>query len=851
MDLKNRFIIVGIGASAGGLEALGLFFQGLREPPGMAFVVVSHIGRDRPSELATLLSNFTTLSVLTVEDGMQIAPDQVYVSPPGVTMTMSGGRVKITHDGSDLARTKAIDVFFSSLAEDQGEYAAAIVLSGLDGDGTLGIKAMKERNGLTMAQTGKGPSPKFDSMPQSAIATGLVDLALPAQEMGPRLIEFARGMGALADLGPGSRRTRLDDIINKKAEICTILLDQLGHDFSGYKDATFARRVQRRCLFLNIALASEYVEKLRAEPAEAATLFRDLLINVTDFFRDADAFESLAKDVVPSLLENRTSQDALRVWVPGCATGEEVFSLAILLMEAIDGRESAPRLQVFATDIDERALDVARAGRYPASMMKEVSEERRKRFFVKDGEGYLITRAIREICIFSPHSVFRDPPFSRIDLVSCRNLLIYLGGDVQHQVLPIFHYSLRARGYLFLGLSENIGSHTELFEAVDRKNRIFRARGDKRAMPQLPFRLDRKPGYPASVPRSSSVSRLRREAEVQILERHAPQFVLVNTAGDIVYFSSDTGSFLQPSAGAPTRALIDLVRRGARVEVRSALRECMETWKPVRRTGLRIEVEPGRMLVHTITIEPLAKREGEEPLLLAVFHQTGEEVPGRFAETASQSAISDNLADVDAEMQDIRDRLQATIEEYETSMEELRSANEELVSLNEEQQSSNEELEASREELQSLNEELQTVNAELKMNIIELDAANEDLRHFFESTEVATVFLDSQLTIRNYTVPALEVFRMKPSDKGRALADLSTRIDYPNFEVDLQTCLLEGSSKSVEVPARDGGTYYRLLIRPFDKLRNSEAGLVVTATDITELVQLRNLSAGESDGSES
>ena len=318
--------------------------------------------------------------------------------------------------------------------------------------------------------------------------------------------------------------------------------------------------------------------------------------------------------------------------------------------------------------------------------------------------------------------MFRDPPFSRIDLVSCRNLLIYLGGDVQHQVLPIFHYSLRAHGYLFLGLSENIGSHSELFEAVDRKNRIFRARGEKQAMPQLPFRLDRKLGYPASAPRSSSVSRLRREAEAQILERHAPQFVLVNTAGEIVYFSSDTGSFLQPSAGAPTRALIDLVRKGARVEVRSALRECMETWKPVRRTDLKIEIEPRRALVHAITIEPLAKREGEEPLLLAVFHQTGEEVAGRLAESALLGA-GDDLADVDAEMRDIRDRLQATIEEYETSMEELRSANEELVSLNEEQQSSNEELEASREELQSLNEELQTVNAELKMSILELDAA--------------------------------------------------------------------------------------------------------------------------------
>ena len=837
MTERRRFLVVGIGASAGGLEALKLFFRDVGAVPGIAFVVVTHVVRNHGSSLVDILQRFTSLPVSAAREGQEIEADHVYVSLETDMLTISGGKFAFRDPGTEQARAKCIDVFFSSLAQDQGENAAAVVLSGLDGDGTLGLKAIKERNGLTLAQVGDG-SPKFDSMPQSAIATGLVDLAIPAEDMAQRLFAYARGMGVLAGDARQDGRIDLDELLALKPEICTILLERVGHDFVGYKDQTFTRRVHRRCVFLEMATAADYVVALRADPAEATALFRDLLINVTDFFRDADAFESLERDVLPALLEGRTAKDTIRVWVPGCATGEEVFSLAILLKEVTEKLSEAPRVQIFATDIDERALDVARAGRYPAPMMKGVSEERRRRFFTRDGEAFVIGREVRELCIFSAHSVFRDPPFSRVDLVSCRNLLIYLGADVQHQVMPIFHYSLRARGYLFLGLSENVGRHLELFEAVDRKNRIFRARGVRQPMPRLPFALDRNPGFPSSTPRSPGVARLRREAELQLLERHSPPFVLVDLAGDVVYFSANTGSFLQPSTGAPSRALTDLVRKGARMEVRSAVRQASETGRAARRTDLRVEVGPETDHTFAVTAEPLETHKDGDPLLLVVFQMSSSNRTTRMGEGWSDE-VRDDAASLDAELKDVRERLQATIEEYETSVEELRSSNEELVSMNEEYQSTNEELEASREEMHSLNEELQTVNAELKNNIGELDAAYEDLRHFFESTEAATVFLDSELTIRNYTLPALDFFRLKPSDKGRSLSDLAMRIDYPTFERDLRRCLAEESSQDKEVEALGGEQRYLLRIRPFDELKGDGRGLVVTATDVTELSKLR------------
>ncbi len=835
-DPRPRFLIVGVGASAGGVEALKLFFRGMPDAPGMAFVIVTHLSHGHKSSLEEIVQRFTSLPVQPAVHGTILSADAVYVMPEPLFLRIRRGRLEADDTPAAELGAKPIDFFFCSLAEDQGEYAAAIVLSGLDGDGSLGVKAIKERDGLTLAQTSDKSAPKFDSMPQSAIATGLVDLALPAEEMAGRLVEFARGMGALSDMSLDSGVPRAREILKSKEAIAAIIQGQLGHDFSGYKDETFARRVRRRSIFLNLQEVPDYLARLRADPTEVTALFRDLLISVTDFFRDADAFETLANEVVPAIMEGRSIKSTIRVWVPGCATGEEVFSIAILLREALDGVESPPKIQIFATDIDERALEVARAGRYPEPLLRSVSAERLKRFFVKEESAYVVSREIRELCIFSPHSVFRDPPFSRVDLISCRNLLIYLGADMQQQVLPIFHYSLRASGYLFLGLSENVSRHADLFEPVDRKNRIFRACGSLQPMPSLPFALDKKPGYPAFTAKRPGLATLRRDAEAQLLERHVPQYVVVSSIGDVVYFSADTGRYLQPAVGAPSRQLVDLARKGLRLEIRSALRSAFETGRPVRRENLSIDAGGDRVQLFTLEIEPFESSISDQALLLVTFQDVGPEQP-RGAIVVRSSSVDKEEALLDKELKDTRDKLQGTIEEYETALEELRSSNEELLSLNEEHQSANEELEASREEMQSLNEELQTVNSELKLNISELDAANDDLRHFFESTQTATVLLDSRLRISNFTPAAAELFRIQTSDRGRPLADLSMRLVFPGFEAVLKTILKGEATHQEDVPGKDGSSHYRVVIRPYDKLRGDEAGLVVTVTDITDLAR--------------
>jgi two-component system CheB/CheR fusion protein len=494
-DVTNRrqkFPIVGVGASAGGVEALEGFFQGVPPQPGLAFIVVTHLAPDRESLLHEIIARYTDLNVVVAEDGVEIRPNSVYVLPADAIISVAAGRLALRKSDSSRRERKPIDILFSSLAIEHGDYAASVVLSGGDGDGTLGTKAIKERGGLTMAQVADGHGPRHPSMPESAISAGFVDFALPANDMGAKLAEFAV---MLAESEAGDQA---DSHAETRAEICKILHDQVGHDFSGYKARTFFRRVQRRMQVTQLGSQAEYVQRLKEDPKEVVALFRDLLINVTNFFRDAEAFDKLRELVIPKLFEGRGATDTVRVWVPGCSTGEEVFSIAILLREHMDTLRAAPKVQLFATDIDDRALAVARAGRYPEALLDSVSDERRQRFFVPEGGSFVLTKDVRDLCIFSPHSVIRDPPFSRLDLVSCRNLLIYFGADIQDAVLPTFHYALRDGGYLFLGLSESVGKFAELFAAVDKKHRIFRSRENASIAPRLALtvRQHPSPGLP-------------------------------------------------------------------------------------------------------------------------------------------------------------------------------------------------------------------------------------------------------------------------------------------------------------------------------------------------------------------
>lgn len=837
------FPIVGIGASAGGVQALEGFFSGLPAQPGIACVIVTHLSPERESRLHEVLARYTDLTVCVAADGQPVEMHHVYVLPADAILGIEHGRLRITRPNAGQRERKPIDIFFSALAADQGERAAGVVLSGGDGDGTLGVKAIKERGGLTLAQVADGHGPSQPSMPNSAISTGLVDFAVPAEKMGEKLVDFARGLHLLDDLATQAEHgeeTRA--LAEARREIYAILRNQIGHDFSGYKPKTFLRRVQRRMQVAQLDTMEAYVERLRQEPQEVGALFRDLLISVTNFFRDPDAFEALATTVVPKLFEGRGADEVVRVWVPGCATGEEVFSLAILMREHMDTLTAIPRVQIFATDIDENALTVARAARYPGSLLDGVSPERRARFFVVDGGSYVLDKAVRDLCIFSPHSVIRDPPFSRIDLVSCRNLLIYLGAEAQNHAIPVFHYALRPEGHLFLGTSENIGQFSDLFASVEKKHRIFRRRSDGVSGVRLPLSLGPlRPGHAAepAAPRTAAGGlAIRQAVEMQVLERFAPPFVVVNRDGEVAYYSARTGRYLEAAAGMPTRLLLTMARKGLRLDLRAALREAVESGGPARREGVAVEDEDGRVQLVALTVEPLRDRGGGEPLFLVLFADEGptlsrEEAFGR-SQPASDGAAARRL---EQELRETRERLQSLIEEYETALEELKASNEELVSLNEELQSTNEEVESSKEEMQSVNEELHTVNLELGEKIEALDRASEDLQNLFDSTDVATVFLDRDLRIRSFTPAARRVFNLLPGDRGRPITDLSSRFAVPELGRDIAAVFAGGEPIERRLDHDAAQTHYLVRLAPYRSGDQQVAGVVVTFVDVTSLTR--------------
>jgi two-component system CheB/CheR fusion protein len=839
--VTTPFPMVGIGASAGGVEALEGLFRGLPDDTGCGFIIVTHLSPERRSLLPEIVANYTAMPVHTAEDGAQVRPNEVHVLPADALLDIEGGRLRVRKPAGARRERHPIDVFFAALAKDQAEYAAGVVLSGGDADGTLGIKAIKERGGLTLAQSSNGHGPQHPSMPQSAIASGMVDLALPVEEMGPHLADFARSFEALEAMATaaGRRAGGPHPVRQAREEICAILLNQVGHDFSGYKEKTFLRRVQRRMQVHRVDALEDYVEVLRQDPKEVVALFRDLLINVTTFFRDAEAFKALERVVIPKLFEGRGADDVVRVWVPGCATGEEVFSIAILLCEYMETLSAVPRVQIFATDIDEPALASARAGRYPEALLEGVSPERRKRFFIEQDGSFLLTKEVRDLCVFSPHSVIRDPPFSRLDLVSCRNLLIYFGPDVQAQVIPTFHYALRPGGYLFLGISENVSQFSDLFTPVDKKHRVFRSRDDIVPEVRLPLILSglRSAPFQGSrdpARRTLAGLALRHAVEARVLERFAPAHVVVNRDGDVIHYSARTGRYLEATPGAPTRQLLAMARRGLRLDLRTVLREAIESDRRVTRDGVAVEAEDGLVQRVNLVVEPLGDGSADERTFLVMFMDVGPPLSGNEADRPA-AAADETALQLERELRDTRERLQSLIEEYETAVEELKSSNEELVSVNEELQSTNEELEASKEELQSLNEELQTVNAELGGKVEQLDRANSDLTNLFESTRVATVFLDRDLVIRNYTPSVSQVFNIRPTDRGRPLTDLVSRVSLPTLAEDVRSVFSSGKLLERTIDHDQGQTHYLLRLVPYRDGDGRIEGVVLTFVDVTTL----------------
>ncbi len=828
-------LIVGIGASAGGIPALEGFFRAL-EPDcgpdcGMAFVIVTHLSPDRKSLLQQIVLRYTKMPVLSAADGQRVEPEHVYVMPEGKFITIRDGILRLHPDDPANRERKPVDVFFGALGEDQGERAVGIVMSGGDSDGTLGVKIIKEHGGITIGQGRDGSAPVNASMPESARAAGGIDFVDSVERMPARLLQIRRGLDT-------PKPFEIETTRQVQEEIAQILRSRTGRDFSGYKSKTFMRRVARRMKVVQIAEPQDYLQRLREDANEVSDLFRDLLINVTGFFRDPEAFDALRDQVLGPLFDGRGADETIRIWVPGCATGEEVYSLGILLQETIDDLAHPPRVQIFATDIDEEALGVARAGRYPEPLLSGVGPERRKRFFHSDGAALVICKEVRDMCIFSPHSVIGDPPFSRMDLVSCRNLLIYMGSALQDQVIPTFHYALKPGGYLFLGSAEGVSRHAHLFGAVDMKNRIFQSRGHDAMPRRLPMSVDglALKHYSSIGTRrtaSSSDRPLRKLVEAQVLERHAPAHVVVTAEGEITFHSSNTGRYLEAPRGAPNRDLIDTARRELRIDLRAALRQAQKSLRPATRQVMMLENEGHDGFLVEIVVEPLESSLSNEPLFLVLFKYLSEAQP--LLEQIEAAAPDEGQEAVERELRELRERLQSTIEEYETALEELKSSIEELVSVNEEAQSTNEELEASKEEMRSLNEELTTINAELTTSVEELDRANSDLQNLYAATEIATIFMDGQLVIRNFTPAASAFFNLRASDVGRPLTDLAGRLAFPELEARVREVFGTGEGYEHRLSPPDGDQHYLMRLMPYRDHSEGIGGVVVTIVEVSFL----------------
>lgn len=837
--VDGDLFVVGIGASAGGVEALSQFFAHVPENINAAFLVVTHLGPHRESHLSEILGRLTRLRVMNASDGEAIAAGHVYVLPADAILTVSDRRLVLSPVSIEHRERNPIDICFASLAREYRDSAVGIVLSGAGIDGTLGVKAIKEEGGFTIAQAHADGRPQYVGMPENAIGSGFIDVSLPVDRMGAELDEYIRRAATLSELRGESEIQNVAEARNRAlADIYEVLRKRVGHDFENYKEKTFIRRIQRRMQVLQLGQIDEYSALLRASADEAGSLFRDLLIGVTSFFRDTEAFNAIAEHVIPRLFEAARPTDTIRIWVPGCATGEEAYSMAILLREHMSTVSDPPKVQVFATDIDENALAVARTGRYPAALLEHMSKERLDRFFRAEPAAYVVTKELRDVCIFSLHSVIRDPPFSRMDFVSCRNLLIYFNSDLQDNVLPIIHYALKPNGFLFLGPAENISRHGDLFAAVDKKHRIFQRRSSVGSSSRVPIWVPK--GRGSSSPRAATDSPVQKDQQVRaliesrVVENFAPAHIVVDADGDILFYSARTGKYLEPQPGTPSRQLLSMARRGLRLELRAALREAVETRQQIVRERLEIEIDD-RVQAVRLTIDPLPNG-GVDQLFLVVFTDLGPPL-GRdeIANFRPMTAQSDQFH-LEQELRETRERLQATIEEYETALEELKSGNEELVSVNEELQSTNEELETSKEELQSVNEELHTVNLELAERIEELHRANADMHNLFDSTQIATVFLDRHMLIRSYTPAVSSIFNLIASDRGRPITDIAHTLEAVDLQRDIQQVVAERKPLERPVKQRNGRIFHLMRILPYRTAHHEIDGTLITFVNISAVV---------------
>jgi two-component system CheB/CheR fusion protein len=855
---------VGIGASAGGLAAIEAFFSGMPADadPGMAFVLVQHLDPNHKSLLTELIRRYTRMQVFEVVDGIQVQPNCVYIIPPNRDMAFLNGSLQLLEPIAPRGHRLPIDFLFRSLAQDQQERAIGIVLSGTGSDGTLGVRAIKANGGMVMVQ--RPSSSEFDGMPTSALATGLIDFELPPADMASQLMAYvAHAFGK----PPQTAGKTAPDHQNTMKKIFVLLRAQTGHDFSQYKPSTIHRRIERRMAVHQIETMDSYVKYLQQAPVEVQALFNDLLIGVTNFFRDPDAFAALETSVIPRLFEGKMVGAAVRVWCAGCSTGEEAYSIAILLQERLEALKASYKVQLFATDIDSRAIAVARAGTYPAGIADAITPERLARYFTLEpgGSTYRVHKGIRDMLVFSEQDVIKDPPFSKLDLISCRNLMIYLGADLQKRLISLFHYAIQPGGFLFLGTSETTGERGDLFVVQDRKAKLYQRKEDfqgaqraalDRFLPPLadielrPTARPDKVTGPAKLP-------LRELTEQALLQQLAPVAALVNGRGDILYLHGRTGLYLEPAPGeAGINNILKMAREGLRHALMTALHKAAGKKEAVRVDGLRVKddghvtrVNLSVCLVVNGSSKPL-----ESPLFLVILEKVIDTSSSRTSILAAPQEQADagtsqpdgqaldvaaQIADLNEELKTKEEYLLAAKEELETSNEELKSSNEEMQSINEELQSSNEELETSKEEMQSINEELSTVNTELQTKVADLSRANNDMNNLLAGTGIATIFVDHSLRILRFTPAAAHIINLIASDTGRPIAHIvSNLVDYSSLVADLHEVLKTLVPKEVEVLTTDSRSY-TLRILPYRTLDNVIEGAVITFTEVTEVRRVR------------
>lgn len=825
--------VVAIGGSAGGLEAFERFFAGIPPNTGMAFVVIQHLDPAHETLMPELLQRSIAMPVREIEDGMVVEPDSIYVIPSNADLSISDGRLHLSKPAQAHGHRLPIDTFFQSLAAEFGDRSIAVIVSGMGTDGTQGLKAVKEASGVVLVES--PDSAKFDGMPRSAVGTGQVDYVAGIDDLPKELIAYVNHVPRLREKMPKSD----DHQPGTLQRILRLLAARTGHDFSLYKKSTLYRRIEKRASLHQINGISEYASYIEQNADEVDALFRELLIGVTRFFRDPWAFEYLQNEIIPDLVRNAEQGGWIRVWVPACSTGEEAYSLAILLRECLDRLrpDAEIKIQVFATDIDERAIEVARKGLYPANIEADVSGERLQAFFVQSNDGYVIKKRIRETVVFALQDLTADPPFTKMDMVSCRNLLIYFSSELQRRVLPIFHYALNKNGILFLGTAEGIAGFDELFATVDSKCKVFR-RKDTATAPErrvdIPFRPPFVETPNLENPEREATVDVKEALQQTLLERYAPPSVVVTADGDIILVRGKTGKYLELAEGMANWNINAMAREGLRLELPGAIHRAAAHKGVVALRGLSIETDGNYQKVD-VTVSPLPQPDGASESLVVTFEDV---TPPETADTVAESP-NETIAELERELAYTKERLQTTLEEMDSASEELKSANEELQSTNEELQSTNEELTTSKEELQSLNEELVTLNTELQSKVDDLTALNNDIVNLMDSTQIGTIFLDGELRIKRFTPAVVGTFNVRSMDIGRPITDITQNLLYETIEQDVIGVLRTLVTNEQMVESKDGH-WFIMRIMPYRTLDNVIDGVVVTFTDVTEMKHLES-----------